>query len=100
MNRLAAFGALASALTVACAAPSAARPAILRFDTSPAPDLTTVGAAAVRLRVQDGRNSLLRSGVVVDPRGYVLTSFSAVGVGEARATAPRPGTLYDGGAVL
>lgn len=92
-------GVLLLALSLGCGPTAAGRPATLTFSTTGDPDLTSRGAAAVRLRVQDGRTSLLRSGVIIDPRGYVLTSFSAIGVGEARASAPRPGTLHDGGEV-
>lgn len=69
----------------------------ITFASPAAPDLTSRGAAAARLRVQDASVSLTRSGVVIDARGYVLTTFSAVGVGAARARGGRPGTLYAGG---
>jgi hypothetical protein len=67
------------------------------FASPATPDLTSRAAAAVRLRVQDASVSLTRSGVIVDPRGYVLTTFSAVGITAARARGGRPGTLYGGG---
>ncbi|MBN8614219.1 MAG: hypothetical protein J0L92_26710 [Deltaproteobacteria bacterium] len=69
----------------------------ITFASPEQPDLTSRGAAAVRLRVQDASVSLTRSGVMIDPRGYLLTTFSAVGVGAARARGGRPGTLFGGG---
>lgn len=82
----------------ACGSSAPARPATLVFAARPTPDLGAQAAAAVRLRVEDGRTSLLRSGVIVDPRGYVLTSFSSVGVSafptSSRSAAARPGTLF------
>ncbi|MBX7191181.1 MAG: serine protease [Sandaracinaceae bacterium] len=71
--------------------------ASLEFASPETPDLTARGADAVRLRVQDASVSLTRSGVMVDPRGYLLTTFSSVGVGAARARGGRPGTLFAGG---
>jgi hypothetical protein len=82
-----------------CAAATPPQPVSLVFATRPAPDVTTGAAGAVRLRVEDGQTSYLRSGVMIDPRGYVLTSFSSVGVeslGDSRRGGyGRPGTLYD-----
>lgn len=90
---------------VACASAPPPRPATLVFSALPTPDLTEHAAAAVRLRVEDGRSSMLRSGVMIDPRGYVLTTFSSIGVesfgsgtsSSARSggSGARPGTLYD-----
>lgn len=83
----------------ACASQPPPQPVTLVFATRPAPDVSQGAAAAVRLRVEDGQTSYLRSGVMVDPRGYVLTSFSAVGVeslsDSRRGGNGRPGTLYD-----
>lgn len=83
----------------ACTAAPPTQPVNLVFATRGTPDLSQGAAAAVRLRVEDGQTSYVRSGVLIDPRGYVLTSFSSVGVeslGEARrGGAARPGTLYD-----
>jgi len=46
---------------------------------------------------------MLRSGVMIDPRGYVLTTFSSIGVesfagggATSHGGGARPGTLYDG----
>lgn len=91
---------LTAALLVSCAGAPPARPASLVFSASPTPDLTAQAGAAVRLRVEDGRTSLLRSGVMIDPRGYVLTAFSSIGVetygtGGSRGGSARPGTLYE-----
>lgn len=90
---------------LACGGAAPPRPASLVFSTLPTPDLGSQAAATVRLRVDDGRTSLLRSGVVIDPRGYVLTAFSSVGVetfgtssstaASSRSSGARPGTLYD-----
>lgn len=83
----------------ACAPSSQTQNVNLVFATRGTPDLSQGAAAAVRLRVEDGQTSHVRSGVLIDPRGYVLTSFSSVGVeglGESRrGGVARPGTLYD-----
>ncbi len=86
-----------------CGSAPAPRAATLVFSAPPTPDLTEHAAAAVRLRVEDGRVSMLRSGVMIDPRGYVLTTFSSIGVesfagggATSRSAGARPGTLYDG----
>ena len=79
---------------VGCAPGVTQTRATITFASPEAPDLTSRGAAAVRLRVQDASVSLTRSGVMIDPRGYLLTTFSAVGVNAARARGGRPGTLY------
>jgi hypothetical protein len=71
--------------------------ATITFASPQTPDLSSRGAAAVRLRVQDASVSLTRSGVMIDPRGYLLTTFSSVGIQAARARGGRPGTLYGGG---
>jgi hypothetical protein len=96
-RRRASVAVLALALG-ACVKPEA-QPVTLVFSTQPSPDVSQVAAAAVRLRVEDGQSSYLRSGVMIDPRGYVLTSFSSVGVegiSEGRmGSYGRPGTLYD-----
>lgn len=97
------FDALVAATSIATALASGCGPSVtqthasLVFASPATPDLASPGAAAVRLRVQDASVSLTRSGVIVDPRGYVLTTFTAVGVGAARARGGRPGTLYGGG---
>lgn len=92
------------ALTLALTAPLAAcGPHVTRTQTQivfaapDAPDLSSRGAAAARLRVSDASVSLTRSAVMIDPRGYLLTTFSAVGVSTARPRGGRPGTLYGGG---
>jgi len=88
----------AASLALGACGPAVTRTSTtITFASPQTPDLTTRGAAAVRLRVQDASVSLTRSGVMVDPRGYVLTTFSAVGVNAARARGGRPGTLYGGG---
>jgi hypothetical protein len=91
------------ALWTGCGGAPPPRPATLTFAASPTPDLTEHAAAAVRLRVEDGRVSMLRSGVMIDARGYVLTTFSSIGVesfagggATSRGGGARPGTLYDG----
>jgi hypothetical protein len=87
----------------ACAQP-APQPVSFVFATRPTPDLNAGAAATVRLRVEDGQTSHLRSGVLIDPRGYVLTSFASVGVegisSTRRGAISRPGTLYDADHVI
>lgn len=83
------------ALTSGCA-PTITETRIV-FASPATPDLTNRAASAVRLRVHDASVSLTRSGVMIDPRGYVLTSFTSVGASSARSRGPRPGTLYGGG---
>jgi hypothetical protein len=81
------------------------RPAVLSFAGAGAPDLTSQARSVVRLRIQDSSMSLVRSGVLVGERGYVLTAFSNVGVTGVRTgraatvlgAGGRPGTLYAGG---
>ena len=95
------FLSLVAALGVmACGSQPERQPVSIVFATRPAPDVSAGVAATVRLRMEDGRASYLRSGVIIDPRGYVLTSFSAVGVENIseryRGQGSRPGTLYDG----
>ena len=82
---------------VGCGPATTHTSATITFASAEAPDLAAQGAAAVRLRVQDASVSLTRSGVIIDPRGYLLTPFSAVGVNAARQRGGRPGTLYGGG---
>ncbi|MBI5490126.1 MAG: trypsin-like peptidase domain-containing protein [Deltaproteobacteria bacterium] len=100
------------ALLAACAlgvleagCPAAPRPAVLSFAAIDAPDLSGQVRSAVRLRIQDSSSSMVRSGVLVGDRGYILTAFSNVGLAVARqgraaaylGGGGRPGTLYGGG---
>lgn len=88
---------LVSMVGVGCAPSVTHVHTTITFASPDAPDLTSRGGAAVRLRVQDASVSLTRSGVMIDPRGYLLTTFTAVGVGAARSRGGRPGTLFGGG---
>jgi hypothetical protein len=92
------LGATIAALAGVACVKAEERPVTLVFATRSAPDVAQAAASAVRIRVDDGQSSYLRSGVMIDPRGYVLTSFSSVGVegiSENRGSYSRPGTLYD-----
>lgn len=93
------FSAALLGLSMACSSAAPTRPATLVFSVLPTPNLTQQAAATVRLRVEDGRSSMLRSGVIIDSRGYVLTSFSSIGVAgfgpSGRDGGPRPGTIYN-----
>jgi len=86
------------ALFTACVANSPQRAVTLVFAGDQNASLNSQAAAAVRLRVEGSRSERLRSGVLIDPRGYVLTSFSSVGsvgLSARREGRSRPGTLYD-----
>lgn len=90
----------ASLLTIplfACGSAPPPRPAVLSFAPIAPGDPAQQAAAVVRIRVQDGATVMTRTGVLIDPRGYVLTTFSSIGVAGARLRAARPGTLFGGG---
>ena len=72
-------------------------PVTLVFSSPEAPDLAPFAASIVRVRTADGSSVLTRSGAMIDPRGYVLTTFSSIGSSGTRGRTVRPGTLFGGG---